>query len=525
MYKVLIVDDSKADVDGIVKYVPWNKLNCEVVGCAFDGKEGVDKARELEPDIIITDISMPILSGIEMSKQIKKIRKNVNFVFISCFDTVEYLKSAIDIQVSSFILKPIKIDSLTAVLNNIVTKLDEEKKFDSMKFVLENQISENKKILLNRFVLDSIMSSEFDPNRASYVGVDVDKDYIMLIVIHDSRSTVTDKLVYNDMSVLKDRLDAAFERIEFLIDIDLGKLGIFLPGNMAYDEILRICDGIRKEMFLETGRSISVFARLEASYIDEFSKIYQKLNSYIVSYYSCFTNQMIIVDECKFFAELLDEQRLFDLRSELINIIDFGIPEKLNEFVDDIFKSSVISNEYYLKSICFLIINTISDILRDRNENLSNIFDNEIILRRKISNISTVVDIKMWMYNVINFVREYFEKNMSPQNKYFNMAEVLKKYIDENFEHDTVLMEAASNLGISVNYANTIFRKYKGDTMFSYLIHVRIEKAKYYLKNASFSVKEVALMTGYTTDTYFSKVFKKHVGMSPAEYKSNCKED
>ena len=525
MYKVLIVDDSKADVDGIVKYISWDKLGCEVAACAFDGNEGFKKALEIKPDIIITDISMPLLNGIEMARSNKETPKNVKFVFISCFDSVDNLKQAIDIQVSSFILKPIKLDELFSALQSIVKKLDEEKKYDTMKFDLENQLSKNKELLKSRFVLDSIMSSDVDLKTADYMDIGVFEPYVMLVAVCDNRSSLSYDVIRGNMAELKNIINKYFLKPDFLVDIDLGKLGLFISDEMPYSEILKKCDDVQKEFKLSTGHTISIYAKLDKTLASDFANVYKTIDSYIISYYGFLENQIIIVDNCDFFAKLIGSDKLHNLSKELINIIDYGASDKLNEFLNSIFKKSVLKNECYLKSMCFLIINTLSDILKDRNENLSDIFGDELVLRRKISNISNVANIKMWMYNIINFVKEHFEKNTGSDNKYFYMANLLERYIDDNFENDTVLTEAASNLGISVNYANTIFKKYKGDTMFSYLITVRMERAKYLIENTSLQVKDIAAMTGYTTAQYFSKAFKKYVGMTPAEYKSRIKEE
>ena len=150
MYRVIIVEDNVADLNGIVKHTPWEKLDCTVVATARTGKEGLLMVDEHKPDIIITDISMPEMNGIEMISHIIKKYPDVQIIFISCFDDFNFAKYAVDYNVSSYILKPIKIKELESAIEKAKKRVDELKhQIELVRIIRENRTLIKEKFLIN----------------------------------------------------------------------------------------------------------------------------------------------------------------------------------------------------------------------------------------------------------------------------------------------------------------------------------------------------------------------------------------
>jgi two-component system response regulator YesN len=152
MLKVLIVDDNESDREGLKDFIDWNSLGIGVVITAKNGQDGFEKAIEVVPDIILSDISMPVYDGIEMMKRIKKEIEGVSFLFMSLFSEVEYLQSAINLKAETYILKPIDIDSISVVILKMVhEKLRRDEK-EKKEIDLLNQIKSNMPILQENLI-------------------------------------------------------------------------------------------------------------------------------------------------------------------------------------------------------------------------------------------------------------------------------------------------------------------------------------------------------------------------------------
>ncbi len=138
MYKVLIVDDCKSDLRGMKSYIPWKELDCEIVATAQNGLDGYNAAIKYKPDIVITDIAMPVKDGFEMTKLINSQLKNVFYIYMSCHQSFDYAQLAIENHAYAYILKPIRRDDMIAAVKKAVNAVDD----DSSKSELINKLSE-----------------------------------------------------------------------------------------------------------------------------------------------------------------------------------------------------------------------------------------------------------------------------------------------------------------------------------------------------------------------------------------------
>jgi YesN/AraC family two-component response regulator len=127
MLKMLIVEDERAAREGLVDFWDWNSLDIEIVGAACDGIEGLELAQSLRPDIIITDIKMPVLHGLDMSKQIKEFLPNVKIIILSGYDDFKFAKEAIGFGANEYILKPVEEEGMLLAINKVIMECKREK--------------------------------------------------------------------------------------------------------------------------------------------------------------------------------------------------------------------------------------------------------------------------------------------------------------------------------------------------------------------------------------------------------------
>ena len=149
MYKVMLVDDEKLILQGVLNIIEWEKLDMEVIHIAENGKEALDKYKENPVDIIITDINMPVITGLGLIKSIKEINTSVKFIVLSGYDDFSYARTAMKYGVENYILKPINEEELETALIDINKKIKYEKE-------KENMVLEKNRILMN------ILNGKFD---------------------------------------------------------------------------------------------------------------------------------------------------------------------------------------------------------------------------------------------------------------------------------------------------------------------------------------------------------------------------
>ena len=127
MYKVFLVDDRVEIVESIAKTVPWGKFGCEIGGWAVNGKDGYDKIQKLQPNIVITDIKMPVMDGLELIEVSQRMEKQIRFIVLSGYDDFSFAQKAIRLGVDEYLLKPASVEDICEMLQKITKQLDEER--------------------------------------------------------------------------------------------------------------------------------------------------------------------------------------------------------------------------------------------------------------------------------------------------------------------------------------------------------------------------------------------------------------
>ena len=172
--------------------------------------------------------------------------------------------------------------------------------------------------------------------------------------------------------------------------------------------------------------------------------------------------------------------------------------------------------EPYIKSLSFSIINIVQTVLLEKNESLGSIFDSETSMYVKLSRFETILDIRQWLINILEIVRQYLNRNGNSRFK--KIVEDIKAEIDRNFSEISNIDQIVKPLYISASYANAIFKQHTGSTIFDYLLNKRMETAKKMLTDPSYKIYEIAEKIGYKDKSYFSWVFKEFTGLTPKQY-------
>ena len=203
MFSVLIVEDNISDREGIKGLIDWGKLGIEVAGLAVDGFDGYNQAINLRPDFILTDVAMPVMDGIEMTRKLKAELPQTKFIFMSRFDDLEFLKNAIHLEVYGYILKPIDLSELTDAMEKIRNLRQSELEREQYEEKLKKQIKESMPVLQEKFFKDLLYGKLENENdvrdRMEYLGMDITYKYYAILFLQIDNYD----LLYPDITMAK----------------------------------------------------------------------------------------------------------------------------------------------------------------------------------------------------------------------------------------------------------------------------------------------------------------------------------
>lgn len=530
MYKLLIVDDNYYERKGLSELRKWQEMNFDEVQTAQNGEEGIAKALALKPLLVLTDISMPIMDGLTMAKQILEELPETKFIFMSCFDNSEYIRTAIDLDAFGYILKPINLNKLMATVEKVLQISESEQfRLNTIKD-LKKQLQENLPLLREQLTRDLLYGEIGDFEEKRFVQFNM-----QLIRFYAVAELRIDHFEENCAGLGNDEIYLAINQIKRYFDGEAGEAGrvysfvqnqkcvavlIYLDHaadeNDAASDCLNYLNRVKNRVNLELGITASICIGGISDSFTDIHKLFTKAE-YTMSTSICTRdNTVIFLDN----AERVNNMLNCDfsvLKSELSALLESGNTDGCRELVNKYYDDVAIVEESIIKEFTLSFISTLQLLLFEMSESLSNIFGSEAIIWEKLSRYNTILDIKQWIFNILKSIVEYQgEKNSS---RYAKMANDIKKIIDEQYMNLDNVNQIAEQLYISTVHANFVFKGCFGCTMFDYLTRVRIDKAKEMLSSKKYKVYEVADLLGYKSKTYFASLFKEYTGLTPKEFR------
>lgn len=535
MLKLLIVDDQKKEREGISGIIDWESIGIIIAGEASNGREGLNRAIELRPEIIITDVVMPYSDGFNMIEEIKKILPGTKFIFVSCYSDFKYAQKAMQLNASAYILKPIIANELQNAVISIVETCNREKQKFFEDEQLEKQLKESIPFLRNNF-LKNLVFGLYKEEEAVWenikflsLDIDISKNFNILLIEIDDYYEIT-----KDYSPMKKQL-LYLNLINIAEEYTIQKkIGYLIPINESHIVILIFLPG--QESDFDKNRTVIDFA----TYLH--GNLKQRLGLSLTIGIGTFTENIMDLEQCYKQAEqtanlkfnlgkgsvLKSEDRLIEtkpinfnaesLQHEVKTLLTTGSSEDIKRFLDSHFISGIMtSSGAYTQFLCTSIINFAQLVLLEVGENLKSIFDNENIIYEKLFHLETIIDMKQWMTNVLIFLQEFMGKRTDLRKK--RIVDQIKKIVQESCNIDLSIIDIANHVYLSPSYTSLIFKQETGESIIEYLIKLRMEKAMQLLKNPSLKVYDVAEKVGYTNKSYFCLVFKEKTGMTPKEYR------
>lgn len=536
MYKVLIIDDESIIRKGIKNIINWKQLDCEVCADASDGIEGIELIKKYLPEVIITDIRMPGMDGLSMIKQVKGIVPYSKIIILTGYRDFDYVQEAIKFGAFDFLLKPSKIEELTAVLTRAVNEINDQKirhmEIDRFKVLFEQSIP----ILREKLLYDIIYglnTNEYEiTEKMKLFNISI-KNFVLVVMENDydekSNSSQYDKHLYQ-FGIVNSFEEIFAEKYEVLsIMLNSSRVGFIIqkPDRIPLDieEVSEKCSYLQEVINNGFGFTVTIAvssAGVSAMELPE--KLKECLGSLEYKSYMG-TNSIIQYSDLNSFFRYEDYSTLDKYQKQLLESIKSG-NEGLVKVTTQNIARYVTTNKIninYMKNFYYTTLSSINNIrisvsaieVDKRHEEGRDIAS----LLKLIEKSESAVELNLLLEDVAVRIAE---KVNNFNNKSIKL--ILRKaidYIQEHYSEQVTLNEVAENIYVSTFYISRMFKKELGKSFVDYLNDVRIEKSKELLKDVKYKTYEVAEIVGISDPHYFSKLFKKYSGMTPSEYRES----
>lgn len=533
MYKILLVDDEILVRDAIRENIDWGKLDCELIGDCENGKQAVEFVKTHEVDIVLTDILMPYMDGMELSHFLHDNYPDILIVIFSGFGEFEYAKKAIQYNVSEYMLKPVTAMELTKVIENMKEKLDSRKK-EQRKMESLTQVSQdyhkNANVIRSKALdclvkctrevqvsLDELERMGITFQAASYrvavFDIDTYSEMYQMDMDKQQESALMAFVLFNvgDEIVVREKAGVVYQEGN-------NRVCIIFAGNRTKEfseSIHRICHEIQKKVKevigLETSIGIGSWVRSPYDLIYSY-----RLAAKAIDYrYLLGGNLLFDMEEKKTDNSIFLINDLETL-TEAIKSGDRRLMEETLGQIETEIKSALVEKSYaciYLQQVIRAIGNTCQSLSEEPEKIIA---QRETLLKavteqRTFSQAAALVE--KYAQEVFDELQELNSSSGQRQGM-LAMDYIQKNYMDPGLSLNSI----CSYLNISTSYFSTIFKEMTGETFIEVLTKVRMEKAKELLENTTMKNYEIAEKVGFSDPHYFGISFKKITGKTPTEY-------
>ena len=528
-YRVLLADDEEEIRTGISRKIDWASLGFALVGEAGNGEEALELAEQLRPDVVLTDIKMPFLDGLELCRRLRVSLPGARLVVFSGFDDFEYARQAVSMGVSEYILKPINAPELTRVLETLRDQLDrqrlERRDMETLRRRYEESLPVLRELFYTRLLSGQIRPEQVQDRAARYeidlpqglwtaalVHVDGDegeRDELLLLSVqsflekHFALAGCAARVVlYGDMAALlvhldrEDRLYPLLEELERLSRLSQSYLGFRLTTGVGLP-----CRGPEELNHSAAGARSALDYRVLAG-----------------------GGRVIYIGDQEPLSAAAPSFEEEDQRA-LSAAVKLGTPEQTEAVVRELMERLRQAGLSLSKCDLFLleVVTCLVRITRSGGLPVEEVFGEGFTGAVSVSGFSSLEELGSWLGERCGRLRDLLGRRRS--DSAWQMVERAKDYIAGHYTDEQLSVEAlCSHIHLSPTYFSTLFKREVGMSFTAYVTKVRMEEAARLLRETDEKTYRIAEATGFSDPNYFSYVFKRHFGLSPSKFRAGQRE-
>ncbi|MCX7711007.1 MAG: response regulator [Clostridia bacterium] len=535
MIRLGIVDDESLVRTTVKKLIPFDELGLELCFEADDGLEALELCRQFKPDILIADIRMPGLTGIELIQELKNVLPSVKTIIISGYRDFEYAKTAIKYGVYDYILKPVNSEELIETLSriksevlNLRSQAEQEHSFRNRNSQASHAVLEK---LMNKLIMKNTrLNSEILEELKEY-GINFTNPFYSLILFSPDNTFCFEN---NDRKVekLKNLMVRSVKKY-------MGEGVVFQTANSPYDLLILINHGgqqglvpskmmelisrLYQQKFLT---SLSVSFSSQGQTIGSMDKMFEQCytaiqmrfwedDSNVLKQYA-FDPKQFIENKPGVIEENMVEKLIFDIR--------FNHEETMGKHVNTVLQKVIGQNRQSMhpssiKEYLWVVLQVVLEKLNIYTDFIS--YECLVLNKhpkQKLDAITSLKALNIYLGEILSRLCSFYNEKQSRLGA-VSPIDTAKKIIQQNYEKDISLELISGYVHLSQAYFSDQFKKETGMSFTQYKALIKVENAKRLLKETNSSITQISSSVGFADSKYFSRMFKKITGMSPNEYR------
>lgn len=523
-YKVFFVEDEIVTREGIRDNVDWQADGFELCGEAPDGEMALPLLQTTKPDVLITDIKMPFMDGLQLSRIVREKMPQTKIVILSGHDEFEYAQEAIKLGVTEYLLKPVTVQDIHHVLKRVASKIDREHQEQSKLEQLKTQVQENRAALTERLLLKLLVgaiSLTEAIEQSELLEIDLVARCYAVVVIRFARDDAQAQFAYAEFQRAQDIVARVIGNNPdvFVIRKDLEELVLILKANtptyleeerdFLLEQISQHIAQTNCQLTVGVGAPRTRIADIGQSFIEALGQL-----------------QLRAQENRSEPANPVETMELLKVdKSAVEDYLKCGVKQDFDDFFDaflaplgeSAFHSAIVKN-YVFMDLVFTTARFISSLGGVVADVLPELEQMENVL----GEIKTLQEFREHAQQLLTRALTFRDEHAN--GLHTGVIQQAKEFIERNYmDADISLHAVAARVGHSPCHFSTVFGEEMGQTFKEYLTELRIKRAKELLRTTTLRSSEISDQVGYNDPHYFSLVFRKSTGMSPKEYRMQTK--
>lgn len=533
MYRVIICDDEETVRNGLKKHFDWNGHKIEIVGIFEDGIPAFEYMKTHEVDIIITDVRMIHMDGITLAQKASVLYPEVKVLFISGYADVEYLKEALKIDAVDYILKSIDLNELDGVVTKLVKQLDKERSDQNLIREMEEKLEKSMPLLrvrlLEELVREYSDQEESLEQRVHFLNLPLDSStrYVILVmrIRHRSRRKILDPLSEKEKQEISIVVEEAFADI---LD-NYGANVAFKENLMEYVAVLTVPDEEYEQNLLDAAEELygEILKRTQIEISVGISEPFQGLCNIQKGYAdaceaisrSYLVRQDIPVSVKKYRdddTKSLKEQAEKEISRGILGGDVQAAKQALTHVMQYVRK---IENENTRQNFMISLLLLPAQLMNNMKPENMGVYASQTCLLTVFLQCGGINEQEDMLFSLYEEITEHLKKMSSPHTN--TVVECVCQIIAKRYMEQLSVTSLAEMVNLTPAYLCVLFKQAMGKTINEYLTQERMKQAKELLANSNIHLYDVCYKVGYFSPSYFSRIFKKYVGMTPREYRES----
>ena len=539
--KVFLVEDEMVIRRGIKNSIDWEKAGYIFCGEASDGELAYPMIIKEKPDILITDIRMPFMDGLELCKLVKKELPNIKILILSGYDEFDYAKEAIRLGVTEYLLKPISSGKLLEALNGVSESIRREKEDKDlvrkyMEEMRENTEHEKQKFFEQMIAGNLSMADALETGKKYEMNLSAGMYNLLLFRFTLGEENRKSGELLGEAEYAIEKLT---ERLEYVFEFQRGVEGwAFLLMAENEEQMSERVKELSKDLeeIMKNYSTIAYFGGIgqPVARLRELEESFREAERALAARFTMELNRIISVEDIRMAqnVDTLDDIEITSFgeiektRTMLEKFLNNGAEDEIDEFVDVYINElpeenlkSVLMRQYIIMDAYIVMISFSEKIEGIEREMKAQTEE----LKNSMKTIQTLEEIK-------NYIRMLLKKIIGVRDtisgrRYSDIIEIAKDQIRKTYMSDEISLNTiAAEVGMSPSYFSSIFSKEMGKTFVEYLTEIRMDRAKELLMCSSMKTSEIGYEVGYKDPHYFSYIFKKTQNCTPKEFRARGKE-